>query len=710
MIEESLIKTNFVGRDGFRWWIGQVAPETAQGQQINGAGWGNRYKVRIMGYHPYNTSELKNEDLPWAQVLLPTTSGSGGANQSESVQLSPGDSVIGFFLDGDSAQIPIIWGVFGRTNQVSQNQYQIPFLPYTGQTSKTRHDGANLNKGEANESNTKSQKSPRNVPVSLSKKIGKDEISFFSGIGDKIYFATQSPNSTIGKLIVEVDNFVNALQSGIRKVSDLINVVSDKIQSIVTGLVGSMANAIYEKLIPLLNQGLKLLYQQVYNLVLAATGSSTAAHLAGVAAQTAMVPPINAIQKLLPCLANSIINGLLGTITDLLKSVAKHMKRFSSCASNQFAGSLINDIIERIDSGMSSVLGGVSTLLGLIGGFNPATFLRGAVSSIAGVAGLLSCNQSATDYNKPTNVWIIGKGAKDSSGISYKDIMESANQAEALFRSAGGIVPVAKYGAKQIVEGFEIFSNSSKSSNSKCYTGPELKCGKPRVKIFGGGGSEAEATPLLGAIVSDGRNKTGSVVGVKLNKKGKKYRFPPFVEIVDECDQGYGAIARSVLNESGEIDYIYMVSEGENYPVEDNIPPYYISDVKIVDSGSDYTSSDYGIDQFGNTYKIQVVNGFIEKVTPNYSETIINPVLPNEGEENGGREQTNLPDGTETDKVFRGEKRRATTVFGQPVFDDIPLITIVSETGFGALLSAELDTVPNPQFTKQALNSIDCVE
>ena len=52
MIDESLIKSNFVGRDGFRWWIGQIPPADAQGGQVNGAGWGNRFKVRIMGYHP----------------------------------------------------------------------------------------------------------------------------------------------------------------------------------------------------------------------------------------------------------------------------------------------------------------------------------------------------------------------------------------------------------------------------------------------------------------------------------------------------------------------------------------------------------------------------------------------------------------------------------------------------------------------------------
>ena len=69
MIENSLMQSNFLGRDGFKWWVGQVAPEEAQGKQINGDGWGNRVKVRIMGYHPDNDVELKNEDLPWAHIL-----------------------------------------------------------------------------------------------------------------------------------------------------------------------------------------------------------------------------------------------------------------------------------------------------------------------------------------------------------------------------------------------------------------------------------------------------------------------------------------------------------------------------------------------------------------------------------------------------------------------------------------------------------------
>ena len=38
MIENNLIQSNFLGRDGFKWWIGQIAPEEVQASQIDGGG------------------------------------------------------------------------------------------------------------------------------------------------------------------------------------------------------------------------------------------------------------------------------------------------------------------------------------------------------------------------------------------------------------------------------------------------------------------------------------------------------------------------------------------------------------------------------------------------------------------------------------------------------------------------------------------------
>ena len=122
MIENNLLKTNFLGKDGFLWWIGQVAPEDAQGDQINQIGntWGSRVKVRIYGYHPPNETELSNEDLPWAHILKSPEGGSGRAGRGKPTQILPGDNVLGFFLDGDIAQQPVIIGVFSSSTAAAE--------------------------------------------------------------------------------------------------------------------------------------------------------------------------------------------------------------------------------------------------------------------------------------------------------------------------------------------------------------------------------------------------------------------------------------------------------------------------------------------------------------------------------------------------------------------------------------------------------------
>ena len=165
MIENNFLKTNFLGKDGFRWWIGQVAPEEAQGDQLNQIGntWGCRLKVRIYGYHPADITELPDKSLPWAQVLLSSQGGSGKANRSRSVRISPGDTVMGFFLDGDDAQLPVILGIFANTGNyyASDEEYKSPFEPFTGYTSKIKPNNDFIAKNEGGDNSNKSQKSPR---------------------------------------------------------------------------------------------------------------------------------------------------------------------------------------------------------------------------------------------------------------------------------------------------------------------------------------------------------------------------------------------------------------------------------------------------------------------------------------------------------------------------------------------------------------------
>ena len=72
MIDQGFLKSHFLGRDGFIWWIGQIVDKTKWEGNIPGsrtsntgghAGFDQRYKVRIMGYHTEDPEKLSDDDL-----------------------------------------------------------------------------------------------------------------------------------------------------------------------------------------------------------------------------------------------------------------------------------------------------------------------------------------------------------------------------------------------------------------------------------------------------------------------------------------------------------------------------------------------------------------------------------------------------------------------------------------------------------------------
>lgn len=141
MIDSDLLQSNYLGRDGFRWWIGQVAnPQTSgwgQAKEVNakqqvpddvdvdGEMYLRRCKVRILGYHTISDSQgyvLKDSDLPWAHVMVPAGQGTGVNGIGEFHEYSGGENVLGFFLDGDDAQQPVIIGGFGNQPPTEKNK------------------------------------------------------------------------------------------------------------------------------------------------------------------------------------------------------------------------------------------------------------------------------------------------------------------------------------------------------------------------------------------------------------------------------------------------------------------------------------------------------------------------------------------------------------------------------------------------------------
>ena len=657
MLEEAFLKTNFVGRDGFRWWIGQVAPVAAWKDQADGAGWGNRCKVRIMGYHPYSELELPNEQLPWAQVLLGVSDGSGAANRARTPKLSQGDTVLGFFLDGDDAQLPCVIGLFGRTDAVSYpGPYTKPFEPFTGFTDAVKPSKA-IVPGQSSESNTESQKSPRLVSPEIADKVngeikdpGKREVSAYEAIGKKVTMATAKISSEIDNIKTDIENFVGDVQNIIKGITDgigdfkqqineRIGAITKSIQSGATGMIHNMTSALSESMGEAMNKGLDVLYKTVYATVLAATGSSKAADIAGIAAQSTFISPVKAISDALPCIANSVIGGIGGMIQGLLTNIADNVSNFVQCVADQGVGAIMNTIIGGVTKALQPLLGGVGKILG---GFNPFSFLTSAVDAFQNVVSALDCNEPPADYALASNEWTIGVGTNEGSGTPVSQILETANKArEAASRGFGIVDAVQDIAGLTGSLGVFDFANPSVSTPGfesvlgNCYAGPpELGgCGGTKIKIFGGKGIGGVANAIIGLANAD-RGVTGSLLGVDLVNGGGGYTTPPFVEIVDECKSGYGAVARAVIDYDPnsptyqEIIDIILVSPGENYTPSVDNP---VNDITIdtdrpatiVTPGVNYTGNDGAgggdtvTDNIGNEYTIDVdENGGIKKLTP----------------------------------------------------------------------------------------------
>ena len=158
------------------------------------------------------------------------------------------------------------------------------------------------------------------------------------------------------------------------------------------------------------------------------------------------------------------------------------------------------------------------------------------------------------------------------------------------------------------------------------------------------------------------------MIGAKVTNGGSGYRFPPFVEIIDNANQGYGAVARATIKD-GKVDSIYIVSEGENYALDPDVlkpEDYIIKDILIVNPGKNYNEDDDNIvkDQFDNEYSVQIDNGSIINVEPINKTVTVN---------------------------------------------DLPEIQIDSDTGSGAILRPILDIIPS-DFQGEVQQVIDCVK
>ena len=104
--------------DQTRWFLGTVVNNADDPLQIG------RVRVRIFGLHD---GVEKDEDLPWAQIVIPTIYGvHEGTGQY--LGMLVGTNVFGMFLDGPSSQLPLVVGTIPKEND--NNQRATENYPY----------------------------------------------------------------------------------------------------------------------------------------------------------------------------------------------------------------------------------------------------------------------------------------------------------------------------------------------------------------------------------------------------------------------------------------------------------------------------------------------------------------------------------------------------------------------------------------------------
>ena len=744
MIENNLLKTNFLGKDGFRWWIGQVAPEDAQGDQINQIGntWGSRVKVRIYGYHPPNETELKNIDLPWAQVLLSPQGGSGKANRARSLRISPGDIVMGFFLDGDDAQLPVILGMFANTPDYygGTSEYTSPFEPFTGYTSKIKPNPDFIAKNEGGDSNQSSQKSPRFVTKEiiedLNEKLEKGEAQL------KTLVDSGELQQSLSNASTELQNVLNSgkVQTGLSETKDIIEGLKRKygfpeVQAfkdigrevlLGSGIEGSnnnskvtngIKNKLKNSLSDIRNAVPKDKFKELANASKSIVSSSTPIITDMVnTAVDEMAPAFNGGLKNLYKKEYGTVLGATGNIALAKKAATAaqvaeipnvlNVQNALPCVvkniTDKLSGDVFNLLTQFTDNvenftdcigdqfigaifndvikGINNELGDVLKGVSNIFDGDIEGILRDKAEGILGIASIFDdCDIPAADLGAKTNKWIIGIGPA-SVGLENiaGQILDIANAAQELKEASAS--PGGVIGNLGLFDFMrpDVSSPGFSSTLSDCYTGPPLDCSGIKVNLFGGGGQGAQVNPILGALVSD----TFAVQTASLI--GMK---------VKNAGSGYQSPPFVQIEDTCRKGYGASARAVIDY--DPSSPTYQqVTDVYIVTAGENYPVIETDEDDDG-VYTVDHV--VVVRPGQNYKQE--DEITDDKGNvyekflDEQGRILNVIPPNPETNNV--------------ETFSTLPELSILTTTGSGAIIKGQL--APRPDYQGEVKQVIDCI-
>ena len=655
MIEQGLFKRYFVGRDGFIWWIGQVAPEsTWEGNKTtpppanNSAikGFGERFRVRIMGYHTADIDSIPDEELPWAYVMYPVTAGGGGRNGSQSANISQGDFVFGFFMDGEDAQMPVIMGILGNNEYaaVSKNITKARFVPFSGYTENdnvsstslnvdrggeiVRQEGAQTPEGKSDNQGDKTGE-PNNATTNEAATASTEKQSAADDVASEeetkpIAQSEECEPLPVGRIQKEIQNIIVKIQKLQKSLYKYSGAVKNRF-----GDIQKQIDKEIEKVTKLISGGLKTVFTTIEKNVLSTVNKELKKtyFLLFPNERPALKAAVETVNDLIACLFRKFIGQLLGQVGSFVRDAAKKVIDVGKCLVENLIGNTLGKILTQVQDGISGALSSVTSLVG-----QATKIADDILGVIIDVLSFLKCDEKprcsdVTEWN------ILSGGGKVSKGDIENIVGSAKNFAKGFETSVDNAVNAGE-GLKDTVEDLLKDDFTDVFNVSGCGVGP-IACGPPVAEFFGVG-EGALGNLIVGAA--------GEVIGIDMKSFGIGYqKGRTFGKVKDNCGKGKGAVIRPII---------------EDYTDDDGNTQSGIVDIEIVYPGTGYLTAPDG-SRGGNEYTwadpedtiVKKPNGDYEVPRPPGNVIVVGPgdeVLtppgtiivtePIEGDQGGGEE------------------------------------------------------------------------
>lgn len=696
-----LVKTHYLGRDGFVWWLGQIAPLTTSKSNTQDLSarkkdanlYYNRVKVRIFGYHTKNGSELPDVDLPWAHILVPPGVANGSLGEGVSHEYTGGETVFGFFLDGDDAQQPVIVGSLYKGSNVSnlktildvQQKQSTEFFAVTTTTSTGSHTqrvgdttpggqnvrtgvGSSTDTGEKPKNNTAGiDDKARNIPEDTDKATAQ----FCLATDKKSIPPNPCKDDEVSKITSAIEDFMARMQ-GYQAFANLyVGGVANKLGTIASDIreIGMLISGL---ITGLFKRGMKYIFDQISQKL-----NNLIKDLFPKPKQSAAQQKVRTLLTTIYCLFKKFIKKIFTYVISQLQSMVGQVLGATSCVVENFVGQMLGDLFNSFANAIGPTLDQLSNFLG--GALGKANEIMTKAMNIAGfIKSLFDCEKrNCTPPQKFTTRY----GPSQQQIDNFNKIMSKAGAA----------------GARSLVDDLkkknpDLFGDVD-FGYGNC-SNDILRCGPPSIQILGGGGSGASAQAIV--------NNIGQVIGASILNTGQAYFELPYVSIIDGCGKGQNARARAVLDNGG-VSRIIIDDPGYGYLNNQTTQQYGSEEVSIPSDGSNDINS--------NSYVTVIDAVEVDNIGSGYDENTAIVVVP-------GDNDIGVVDLPEFELQFGPNG----SIIGVKVtnsgggFTQIPEIQLISLDGAGATLKPvfrfiEVNKEDAAEFgVGRVLKVVDCVQ